>query len=285
MGFLRDKMKADLELRGYTEGTQDHYLRQAWRFAGHFMLSPTEMGEDEVRRYLLHLLRVQAVSPHVHKMAVAALKFLYTVTLERPDVSAKVPWPRMPSTVPEILSGTEVVKLLEAVREVKYRAAIMTAYGTGLRISEVCRLEVSHIDSRRMLILVRQGKRRCDRYVMLPDRLLECLRAYWRAMRPVAPHLFPGRQGGSMSPDSVRKALHAAARSAGLQKRVTPHVLRHSFATHLLEAGTDIRVVQVLLGHKSIRTTAQYTQVSRRHLARVRSPLDVLGTEEGELLG
>ena len=287
MGFLRDRMKADLELRDYADSTQGHYLLHARRFAAHYMKSPADLGEDEIRRYVLHLLRVQEVSPAVHKMAVASLKFLYSVTLQRPEVAVTIPWPQVPRPLPQILSGSEVEMLLGAIRHVKYRAVVTTLYGTGLRISEACRLQPGDVDSRRMLIHVRHGKRRRDRYVMLPQRLLDGLRAYWRAVRPTGPWLFPGQRAGKpISRDSVGRALKKAVSEAGLSdKRITPHTLRHAFATHLLEIGTDVRVIQALLGHSSSRTTERYTRVSRRHVGGVRSPLDVLGTEEAKPLG
>lgn len=285
MGILREAMKADLELGGYRPATQREYLRCAAQFAAHYMRSPAELGEPEVRGFLLYQLRVRKVGPATHKMYLAALKFLFSRTLRRPEVVAHVPWPRVPRTLPDILSGSEVEALLDAVGVPGIRAAVMAAYGAGLRVSEACALEARDIDSRRMLLHVRAGKGRRDRFVMLADRLLVTLREYWRAVRPAGPALFVGASGEPLGADAVRRALHKAARQCGLHKRVTPHVLRHSFATHLLEAGTDIRVIQVLLGHRSIRTTAGYAQVSARHVGRTQSPLDLLGTPSGEILG
>jgi integrase/recombinase XerD len=162
----------------------------------------------------------------------------------------------------------------------------MTAYGTGMRVHEACSLRAGDIDSKRMLVHIRDGKRGRDRYVMLPERLLLCLREYWKAVRPPGDRLFPGRDpAGHIGADAVREAVRQAAVDAGITKRVAPHVLRHSFATHLLESGSDIRTIQVLLGHGSIRTTERYVKVSRAHVARSRSPLDLLGTEDGERLG
>jgi integrase/recombinase XerD len=281
MGKLKDRMAEDLELRAYRPGTCDSYLRCAEKFAGHFMRSPADMGEEEIREYLLYQMREKKVGPSAMKMSVAALKFLYTHTLDRPEEVARIPWPKAPKPLPTILSGTEVSRLLESLRSLKHRMIAMTAYGGGLRVSETCRLQVGDIDSDRMLIHVRDGKRGRDRYVMLPQRLLLCLRTYWKEARPPGPHLFPGaRPDGHLGVSAARQALRKAARDAEISKRVTPHVLRASFATHLLETGTDIRTIQVLLGHGSIRTTERYTRVSKAHVGRVKSPLDLLGTEE-----
>ncbi|MBM4369046.1 MAG: site-specific integrase [Deltaproteobacteria bacterium] len=285
MGILRERMKADLVLGGYSPGTQTEYLRHAERFVAHYMRPPGDLGEAEVRGFLLHQLVVRKVGPATHKMFVAALKFLFTRTLGRPEVVAGIPWPRVPRTLPDILSGTEIETLIEAIGVPGIRAAVMVAYGGGLRISEVCALEPGDIDSLRMLIHVRAGKGRRDRFVMLSSRLLTTLREYWRAVRPPGPGLFVGADRGPLRGDDLRRALRKAARQCGLTKRVTPHLLRHSFATHLLEAGTDIRVIQVLLGHRSIQTTAGYTRVSARHVGRTQSPLDLLGTPSGDNLG
>ena len=286
MGQLRERMLADLELRFYSPSTQRSYIACARQFAAHRKVSPANLGAEDVRAYLVHLVRVRKVSAAMLKMNVAALRFLYTHTLERPEVMAAIPLPRVRSALPVILSGTEVDALLEAVQVLKYRAIIMTAYGTGLRIQEVCHLEARDIDRKRRLIHVRDGKRGRDRYVMLPERLLLVLGEYWLAVRPPGPYLFPSEGAdGPIRPESVRRALHEAAATAGIAKRVTPHVLRHSFATHLLEGGTDLRVIQMLLGHGSIRTTTRYTRVSAAHVGRTTSPLDVLGKAEAQLLG
>jgi integrase/recombinase XerD len=250
MGEMKQRMMEDLELRCYKRGTCESYVRCAERFAAHFMRSPAEMGESEIREYLLSEKR--KTGPGSLKMSVAALKFLYTHTLNRPEEVVRIPWPRTPKPLPDILSGTEVSRLLESLRSLKHRMIAMTAYGTGMRVTEACSLKVGDIDSKRMLVHIRDGKRRRDRYVMLPERLLLCLREYWRAVRPPGDRLFPGSDpGGHISPDAVRDAVHKAAAAAGISKRVTPHVLRHSFATHLLESGSDIRTIQVLLGRQS----------------------------------
>jgi len=286
MGVFRDRMKADLEMRGYSQSTQEQYLRCARRFVAHFMRPPTELGIEEVRGFLLHLLRVKKASSAVHKMHVAGLKFLFTYTLGRPEVSVRIPWPKVPRPLPEILSGTEVERLLQSVSSVKYRAVLSTTYGAGLRISEVCSLHIRDIDSVRMLIHVRDGKRGRDRYVMLASGLLLLLREYWRLYRPAGPFLFPSTATADahVCHATVRKALRSAVQEAGITKRVTPHLLRHAFATHLLEAGAEVRTIQVLLGHSSIRTTTRYTKVSTSMVGRTKSPLDILGTPEGRVL-
>jgi len=275
MGTLRDRMAEDLTLRNYSLSTIRNYLLCCSHFARHHHRSPEEMGLAEVRTFLLHKLENERIGPAYHKVHVAALKFLYTHTLGRPEVAVAIPWPKVPRKLPVVLSLQEVRKLFQAVDDLKHRAIIMTAYGAGLRIKEVCGLSASDIDSQRMLIHVRNGKGGRDRYVMLAQRLLIVLREYYRAVRPEKPCLFPGHDPQKpISPDAVRAALNKAEEKTGLQKHVTPHVLRHAFATHLLENGTDIRTIQVLLGHSSIRTTAMYTHVSQEHIGRTKSPID-----------
>lgn len=278
-------MEGDLRLRCYATGSRAEYLRCAGHFARYQRRSPTVMGETEVRAFLLHLLD-SGKSPSVLKMHVAALKFLYSVTLGRPEEVVRIPWPRVRRRLPDILSGSEVERLLGAVVSRKHRTVLMAAYGSGLRVSEACSLAVPDIDSKRGLIHVRDGKRGRDRYVMLPVRLLAALREYWRLEHPTGTRLFPGRgPGRCVSPEAVRDALHKAVASCGLAKRVTVHSLRHAFATHLLEDGTDLRTIQELLGHNSIRTTVGYLHVSAARIGRTRSPLDLLGTPGGAVLG
>jgi site-specific recombinase XerD len=273
-------MLADLELRNYSKTTRANYVSAARRFVGHFMQPAEKLGEQEVREYLLY--RGKRFTPNTVAVDLAALKFLYDVTLNRPEVVARVPYPKLPKKLPDILSQSEVVSLLEAVPSLKHRTILMASYGAGLRIGEACALHHSDIDSPRMLIKVRQGKGKKDRYVMLAQKLLLGLREYFRVTRPPKPWLFPGQNPGQhLCPGTVREKLHQAVEAVGLTKRVTPHGLRHSFATHLLDAGTDIRTIQVLLGHSSIRTTQLYTQVSQAHLAGTQSPLDQL-TGQGQ---
>lgn len=286
MGEIQDRMIADMELRGYKKPTKREYLRCATNFAAHYMTPPSELGEEQIRRFLLHLLKVRRAGPATLKMYVAAIKFLYTVTLNRPDEVVLIPYPKVGRPLPDILTGTEMIGLLEAVESLKHRATIMTAYGAGMRISEACSLNTTDIDSKRMVIHIHEGKGDKDRYVMLSQRLLVCLRQYYKAERPRGKYLFPGQRPDShITNKAVRDGLRKAVEAVGLKKRVTAHALRHAFATHLLEMGTDIRVIQRLLGHGSIRTTERYTHVSTAHVARTKSPLDIAGTDKGRALG
>jgi site-specific recombinase XerD len=273
-------MAVDLRLRGLSPVTQRMYLGCAQRFAAYHHRSPTGLGEAEVRAFLDHLVGARHLSRAALGVYIAALHFLYGVTLDRPAVMRRIRYPRRVSErLPEIRSPGEVEQLLAAVRSLKHQAMVMVAYGAGLRVSELCALTAADIDSARMLIHVRAGKGDKDRYVMLSPRLLATLRAYWRQRPPRGAYLFPSpRPGQPLSRKAIWHLLRRAARRARLRKRVTPHILRHSFATHLLEAGTDIRVIQVLLGHRSLRTTARYALVSRAHVGTVRSPLDTLPT-------
>lgn len=282
----RARMVSDLELANYASGTIENYLRCADTFVAHYMRVPTELGELEVRCFLLHLQKIRGTGPSGLKMFIAALRFLYARTLQRPEVVDTIPWPRVPKSLPVVLSGTEVEELLGAIESLRHRTVLSAAYAGGLRISEACRLTCADIDSKRMVLRVHQGKGKKDRYVMLSERLLLLLREYWKATQPGRERLFPGKDAdGFLSPGAVRDALRKAVAACGLTKRATPHVLRHSFATHLLESGADLRTVQVVLGHSSIRTTSRYTHISKRHIASAKSPLDLIGTAAGEALG
>jgi len=268
-------MQDDLKLKNYARGTVEQYLGCARRFVEHFGISPVSLGEDVVRKYVLKLAEER--SPSTVKMHVAAIRFLYEVTLRSPEVVVGLHFPKVPHRLPDILSREEVRRLLEAIEPPKYRAVLMTAYGAGMRISEACSLLTTDIDSGRGVIHVRDGKRSRDRYVMLSPVLLAALREYWKLYRPAVPILFPGeRPQTCVSHAAVRQALHAGRAKAGITKRVTPHSLRHAFATHLLEDGADIRTIQALLGHGSIRSTAIYTHVSVAHVCKTPSPLDRL---------
>jgi len=285
MGAIYEKMKADLELRGRALTTRKEYLQRARNFVAFYRQSPTVMGEAEIRKFLLHLVNEEKAGPATVHMYVAAIKFLYSTTLERPEAVAKIPWPKRPQTLPDILTGNEVEQLFREIRSLKHRGILMTAYGAGLRISEACSLGISDLDSKRMLIHVHEGKRSKDRYVMLSQRLLDVLRVYFRSTRPKGPFLFPGLiPGRPITTGAVQRVVKKAVVSCGFTKRVTPHSLRHGFATHLLEMGKDIRTIQRLLGHASIQTTARYTKVTERHIGRTKSPLDLLGTKKGEIL-
>jgi site-specific recombinase XerD len=246
------------------------------RFALHFGRSPAELGPKEVRAYLQQLVESKKVSWSYFNQAVCALRFLYRVTLDRRWVIEHLPFPRQERRLPTVLSRGEVARFFKAVRNQKHRVVLLIAYAAGLRISELVALRVGDVDAERMMIHVRQGKGRKDRLVTLSPVLLKELRGYLRWAAP-AEWLFPGRDPSRhLHARSVQKACQRASEAADLGKRVTVHTLRHSYATHLLEAGTDLRVVQTLLGHASIRTTAIYTHVSNERLQQVRSPLDGL---------
>lgn len=276
MGQLQDRMETDLTLAGYSPSTAKIYLIYARKFAKHFMRSPAEMGEAEVRSFLMYLLQEQGISHATYRQYRAALQFLYTVTLRRPYETAYIPCHRKSHPLPVVLSQAEVSLFFNTLRSPKYRAIAMTIYASGLRISEVCRLQISDIDSQRMLIHVRNGKGQKDRYTVLSVRLLSVLREYWRIEKPPL-WLFPGCSPAEhVSPNTVRHGFHKALQGLNFTKKVNPHVLRHCFATHLLENGTDITLISALLGHKSIRTTEIYTHVSAELIAKVKSPLDLL---------
>lgn len=277
MGKLHDQMQEDLLLKAYSPHTQRAYLRCARHFASHHMRSPEEMGEQEIRDFLLHLVRERQASPATLGMYVNALKFLYTVTLKQPEVVKGISHPKRPKTLPVILSPAEVLRVFAAIRSVKYKAIMATAYAAGLRISEVCALRIADIDSQRRRLHIRAGKGKKDRYVMLGESLLALLRQYYQRARPQGEYLFPGQKPQRpISTTAVSLVLRKVIREMGLAKRVTMHTLRHCFATHLLEAGTDIRILQVLLGHSSIRTTLRYTQITDRLVQKLVSPLDMI---------
>jgi len=285
MGMLRVRTLEDMRLKGFSEVTQRCYVGCVQRFCDYCAVSPVKIGEREIRDYLLHLEKDKAYSAASRSNYVAALKFFFRVTLGRPEVVARIPHPRQASKLPEILTRGEMDRLLSCITSMKARTASMVAYGAGLRIAEVCALKPGDIDSARGLIHVRTGKGSKSRDVMLSARLLEALREYWRVLRPQGDWLFPSSQTPRrrIDPRTVRDALIRATDAAGIKKRVTPHTLRHSFATHLLEAGTDLRIIQVLLGHSSVESTVRYTRVAGEHLKTVQSPLDRLGPDSGSI--
>lgn len=285
MGQLRDRMEADLKLAGYRDATRKQYLRWARQYTGHFRRRPEQMGQEEVRAYLLHLIEDRQLVASTVRGVRSALCFLYATTLNRPMEVERLPVMRRRRSLPNVLSGTEVTALLQQVRSPRYRTIITALYAAGLRISEGCRLRPEDIDSKRMLIHVHDGKGGRDRYTVLSTRLLDDLRNYYRIYRPKG-WLFPGRTPeGHVSYKTVWQVFKRALTASGITKSATPHSLRHSFATHLLERGTDVSVIRALLGHSSLRATEIYTHVSLEHLGRVKSPFDVLGTEEATVLG
>ena len=273
---LRKRMIEDMQLRNLAPETQRGYLHHIAGLARFFQISPEHLNLEDIRQYQVYLANDCRYSADSVNQFLSAVKFLYGVTLEAPFDTGALLRARVPNKAPIILSQQEVTLFFDHVPSIRYRAALMVAYGAGLRVSEVVALKVADIDSQRMLLRVQQGKGQRDRYAMLSPRLLQVLRAWYRAARP-ADWLFPGwRVNRRLTPASLQSACHDAARQAGLRKHITVHTLRHSFATHLLENGTDIRVIQVLLGHRSIDTTAHYTQVSTQVIRGTESPLDHL---------
>lgn len=278
MGQLRDRMMHDLELAGYVPKTRLIYLNSIRDFAKHFRRSPAEMGADEVRAWV-DRIRESGVSPQRIRQHMAALNFLYTKTLHKPDAVSFLSWPSDPPKLPAVLAAEEVERLLAALERPKYRVFFTTVYAAGLRVLEAARLHTDDIHAARGVIHVREAKGKKERYVMLSPRLLRVLRAYWSLERPTPPWLFESsRAGRHINPQTARNALKIAAAKAALGKKVTPHVLRHSFATHLLDSGTELRVIQVLLGHNTIKSTARYARVSTERIAKTQSPLDRLKT-------
>jgi integrase/recombinase XerD len=278
---LRLRMIEDLTLRNRTPNTIRAYVGHVADFARHFRTSPEHLGPEHVRSYLLHLVQERQASWNVYRQARCALLFLYNVTLDREWVVAKVACPQLPKRLPVVLSTDEMARLLDALENPKHRALLMTAYAGGLRLSEVARLRVEDIDSARMVIHVRQGKGQKDRDVMLSPRLLAVLRDYRKLQRP-GPFLFPGRTPDRpVSVRTVQMVCQHALAASGLGKHVHMHTLRHSFATHLLESGTDLRTIQVLLGHRSFGTTARYLHITTAALKSTRSPFDGLAPAPG----
>ena len=273
MSPLRRRMIEDMTIRKFAPKTQHDYLQRVKNFAAFLGRSPDTASSEDLRRYQLHLTARGVGIPTLNQ-TVSTLRFFFKVTLARPDLVERTAFVHEPRKLPVVLSPEEVARLLDAAPALKYKAALSVAYGAGLRVSEVVALKIGDIDSKRMVIRVEQGKGRKDRYVMLSPHLLELLRAWWRAARPQG-WLFPGRDRVQpMTTRQLNRACHAAADMAGIGKHVSMHTLRHSFATHLLEQNLDIRVIQVLLGHAKLDTTALYTRVATKTIQQVMSPLD-----------
>lgn len=273
---LRQRMLEDLQMRNMSKLTQRNYVQAVADFAKHFHQSPDKLNEQHVREYLLYLLNERKVAINTYNVARAGLRFFYAVTLGRPWTLEKLACAKSEKRLPVVLSRDEVGQLLESPKRLKTRVMLMTCYATGVRISELIALRVEDVDSKRMLIRVQQGKGRKDRYVTLPPRLLELLRQYWSRFRPTGLLFFGRKKERPLGSATVQHVFSRAGREAGLTKRVTPHILRHSFATHLLEAGVDLRTIQALLGHRSLQTTATYTHVSARAIHAALVGLDVL---------
>jgi len=278
---LRQRMIDDMRMRKLSDKTQSHYLRAVRQFAAFLGRSPDIANVEDLRRYQLHLVD-HGISPVSLNAAITGLKFFFDITLDRGELMAKMQPVRVPRTLPVVLSRDEVARLIAATGNLKHQTALSVAYGTGLRASEVVALKVGDIDSQRMTLRVEQGKGCKDRYAMLSPVLLERLRLWWRVARAQGKMLdggwlFPGLNPiESLSTRQLNRAVHAAAAAAQIGKRVSMHTLRHCFATHLLEQKVDIRVIQVLLGHKKLDTTALYTQVATDILREVVSPLESL---------
>jgi integrase/recombinase XerD len=276
MGALRERMVREMQLRRFAPSTQAGYARAVWGLAAFYRRSPDRLSCEEVKRYLLYLMNERGLNWATVNVVCSGIRFFFTETLGRSDVSASIPPRKTPRRLPEVLSGEEVVRLFAVTANVKHRALLMTAYAAGLRVSELVHLQVGDIDSSRKMLRVGGGKGEKDRYTVLSPRLLEELRAYWRRYQP-ATWLWPGSAAGQPLAAATARAVYQAAKEkAGIRKRGGIHTLRHCFATHLLEAGADMRTVQVLMGHRSLRTTLHYVHVTAKTLAGTPSPLDLL---------
>lgn len=274
---LRQRMIEDMRIRNLSLNTQNSYLQQVSSFARHFGKSPAELCPDDIRAYQVYLTTERKLAPGSVLIAVSALRFLYKVTLKTDwALGDVIPTCKKPQTLPTILSPEEVLQFLECVQSIKHRTILTTCYAAGLRISEAVHLKLTAIDSQRMVIRVDQGKGQKDRYVMLSPRLLDTLRSYWRAARPKE-WLFPGDcPGQPITRDAVGQACEKARRRSGITKPITPHSLRHAFSVHLLESGTDVRTIQLLLGHRGLSTTARYLRIATSKVCSTSSPLDLL---------
>ena len=276
MTELRRRMIEELQLRNYSPHTITVYIRCVAQFAQHFRLAPDRLGLEHIREYQLFLVQQKKVSWPLFNQTVCALRFFYHHVLHRDWMIEYIPYPRQETKLPVVLSPTEVVAVFEATSNLKHRAILMTIYAAGLRVSEVTHLRVSDIDSQRQVICVRQGKGHKDRQVMLSPKLLEVLRTYWRSYRPKV-WLFSGESlERPVSSETVRRVCRLAGEAAHLSKRISPHTLRHCFATHLLEDTVDLRRIQVLLGHRNLKTTTRYLHVSNLAVRTTVSPLERL---------
>jgi site-specific recombinase XerD len=277
MSKLRRQMEADMAVRGLAYRTRQAYVASVANFAKFYGKSPARITEPECQSYLLHLLQERKLAHSSCNVVASALQFLYRVTLKHREAEFNLPRPRVPQRLPQILSREDVAAIFEHAANLKHRAFLMTTYGAGLRLSEACHLKIGDIDSSRMTIRVEQGKGAKDRYTLLSPRLLEELRRYWFAHRPKL-WLFPSPRDAHrpMLPKSADRIFHGAKDRAGITKAGGIHALRHAFATHMLEAGTDVHTIQRLLGHGSLSTTARYFHLAQKHLSGANSPLDLL---------
>ena len=276
MTSLRQRMLEDMQVRNLSPHTQESYVRQVSLFARYFRTSPEVLGPQEIHAYQVYLTNEKKLATGSIAIAVSALRFLYNVTLHKEwSVQEVIPAPKTPQTLPVVLSPEEVHHFLGCIASPKHRTILTTCYAAGLRVSEATRLKPTEIDSRRMVIRVDQGKGRKDRYVMLSPRLLEILRDWWRLRKPKV-WLFPGIGGHHISTAAVELACQKARRLSGIRKPITPHSMRHCFAVHLLESGTDVRRIQLLLGHRSLATTARYLRIATNNVCSTTSPFDLL---------
>ena len=278
MTRIRKMMLEELQRRNYSSETIRAYINAVKQYAEYFHCSPEKLGPQHVREYQLHMKNERKLAAHTIKARSSALRFLYIHTLRRPQMLEHIPIPKTPVKLPKILSREEITRLIDGASNLMHRAILMTAYSTGMRRSEICSLKVSDVDSECNVIHIRNGKGGRDRDVPLSPKLLETLREYWRWMKPKT-WLFPGYEKGwradvPITDKAVWCACKKAAGNAGIEKRVTPHLLRHSYATHLLEAGADLRTIQLLLGHVELKHTVIYLHLSQRHLHAVANPMD-----------
>jgi integrase/recombinase XerD len=281
MTHLRKIMLEELERRNYAQATIDCYLRAVAEFSLHFHRPPNQLGPEHIRQYQAHLFGRQKLAPSTVTQRLAALRFFYIKTLRKPWSIAETPYPKKVQRLPIILSTEEVAQLIDSALTPFHRILLMTLYATGVRRAELAGLKITDIDSRRMIIHIQGGKGRKDRDVMLSPKLLEALREYWRGLRRKPRNwLFPGGRSHTgdrhISPKTIWNACGSAAQRAGIRKKIHPHTLRHCFATHLLEAGADLRTIQILLGHRDLEETTIYLHLSQRHLNATASPLDSL---------
>jgi site-specific recombinase XerD len=282
MTQLRKRVLEELERRNYSQATARAYVGAIRQFAAYFHCSPDQLGVEHVRQFQVHLFEERKLKPHSVMQRMCALRFLYLKVLKRPFRRDDLPLPKTPRTLPDILSPEEVARLIDGAANFRHRTILMTLYGTGVRRAELCRLTTQNIDSARMMVHIRQGKGGKDRDVPLSSTLLTQLRAHWRTLPPPPTSwLFPSLQrrqaGQPITSKTVWHACRTAARRAGLTKNIHPHTLRHSFATHLVEAGTDLYTVMRLLGHADLRDTELYVHLSQLHLKAPANPLDALG--------
>jgi integrase/recombinase XerD len=281
MTHLRKIMLEELERRNYAQTTIDCYLRAVAEFSLHFHRPPNQLGPEHIRQYQAHLFGQRKLAPSTVTQRLAALRFFYIKTLRKPWSIAETPYPKKVQRLPIILSTEEVAQLIDSALTPFHRILLMTLYATGVRRAELAGLKITDIDSRRMIIHIQGGKGRKDRDVMLSPKLLEALREYWRGLRRKPRNwLFPGGRSHTgdrhISPKTIWNACGSAAQRAGIRKKIHPHTLRHCFATHLLEAGADLRTIQILLGHRDLEETTIYLHLSQRHLNATASPLDSL---------